>query len=112
MRELWHQLTHRNKLVGRLIGAFPGQQVVHGDAEGIDIRPGIGLGLTELFRSGIALGTDVGRVRIGLLFIFPGDTEVDQLQRAVRLEHDVGGLHVPVDDRVGPLTVEIGQHAA
>ena len=106
------QLPGGDELVGGLIGALPGEEVVHGDAQGINIRPGVGLGGAELLRRGVALGADVGGVGVGILLILPGDAEVDELQAAVRLQHDVGGLHIPVDDGVGFLVVEVVQHAA
>ena len=74
-----HQLAHGDKLVGRLIGALAGNQVVHGDAQGVDIGAAVGLGPAELLRGGVALGADVGGVRAGLLLVLPGDAEVDEL---------------------------------
>ena len=112
MGKLRNQLPRGNKLVGRLIGAFPGQQMVHGDAQGIDVRPGVGLGFAELLRGGVAPGADIGGVGAGVFLILPGDAEVYELQCAIGLEHDVGGLHVPVDDRIRPLIVEVPQNAA
>ena len=86
--------------------------MVHGDAQRVNIRPGVCLGLAELLRRGIALGADVGGVALRLLLILAGDTEVDQLQAAILLKHDIGGLHIPVNDGVGLLRMQIVQHLA
>ena len=84
--------------------------MVQGRAKAVDVRPGVGLAhAAELLRGSIADGAQTGGVRQVLLLVFPGGAEVDEGHVAVGLQHDVGGLHVAVDDgRV--LAVQIAQH--
>ena len=87
----------------------PRRQVVQRRAQGVEIGAGVG-DAAILLRRGVALGPDH---RPALLILEgAGDAEVDQHQRAILPDHDVGGLEVAEDDRVGGLAVQVAQHVA
>ena len=105
-RELRHDLAHRQYGVGRFRRVLPREQRVHGCPERVHVGPGIGLPIaTVLFRrceparsqlNGIAVRGGGGRVVVAHLAC---DAKVYELDETVRLEHDVRGLHVAIDDR-------------
>ena len=78
--------------------------------QAVYVCSGICLGRPELLWGCVALGTDTGSIAAGFLLVRPGNAEVDQLQHPVRLEHDIGRLHIPVDDGMGRLPVQVVQH--
>ena len=83
----------------------PGQQFIENDAQGINVGAGACPVALELLRSGIGGRHEPqgrpGRVP-GLVEAFKlfGDSEIQQLHRAVFLHENVGRLQVPVNDRL------------
>ena len=102
-------VAHRMVFIILCPGVQPGEHVVHGHAQRVDVGPGVCPAVVLLGRC-IAPGAEHGSIG-HILFIFAGDAKVDDLDVAVRLEHHVAGLHVAVDDG-GTLGVQIGQHVA
>src|SRR5439155_1430166 len=90
-------------------GVTAGHEVMEGRAERIEIGSRVGLRAAVLLRRRIARAAVEQRILRGAFLESPRDPEVDQLDRAVRLDHDVGGLHVAEDDR-RLLAVEIVEH--
>ena len=73
--------------------------MVQRSTQTVDIRAGIRLThATELLRGRIAHSAETGGIRKILLLELSGRAEVDEGHVAIRLEHDIGGLHVPVND--------------
>ena len=81
-----------------------GQHLVEDDAERVDVRGRAGLLAARLLRAEVVDRAEgrPGQRHLGL-GDRPGDPEVGDLHPAVAREHDVAGLHVPMDDaaRVG-----------
>lgn len=82
------------------VGEFPGEEFVENDAEGVEVRPRVELLTQELFGRAVLEGPDVTIVSShpGLGFEVLGDSEVDDLDPSVSIEHQVFGLDVPVED--------------
>ena len=78
-----------------------GEQIIHGDAEGIQIGAGIGLAEAVLFRSGKVSRSHQPGILILVLVIFLSRVEVDQLDNAVAAYHDIGRFDIAVYDRRG-----------
>ena len=74
------------------------QQPVHQYAKGVDVGAGIGLRKAVLFRSGKALCPEGDGVGF-LIRLDAGNAKVDQHSCAVRPDHDILGLNVPVNNR-------------
>ena len=92
---------------------FAGEQLVAGDAVRKDVGERIGGRAVELFRRHVrqgaderTLGRDAGRRRLRQ----QGDAEIHDLHAAVRQQHDVGGLHIAVDDALGVGMVQSRGH--
>ena len=86
--------------------------MVQRSTQTVDIRAGIRLThATELLRGRIAHSAETGGIRKILLLELSGRAEVDEGHVAIRLEHDISGLHVPVNDGRLP-GVEVPQHIA
>ena len=91
------------------VGAFPCEQLKQHDPQTVDICPRIAVSLSViLLRRSIASGPQ----RNGILSlsspVFPRSPKVNQHYIAVRLQHHIGRLHIPIDDRRLP-PVQISQ---
>jgi len=75
-----------------------GEEVEEGGGEGVDVRAGVGLALAELLEGGVGGGAHGHGVAALTLFVGAGDAEVNELDLAIRHEHDVGRLDVAEDD--------------
>ena len=89
-----------------LEGPAPGNHVVHGGAQTVDVRPGVHrVRRTQLFRRRIA-GRAQHRVLLGQRCPHGkggarlGDPQVGQLYLPPGVDHDVGRLDIPVDDLI------------
>ena len=82
-------------------GQPPRQHLVHHDAHRVDVALGTGHFALGLFRADIV---DAAHGLAGQQLVFgpgdAGDAEVHHPQLAARQQHDVLGLHVPVDHAV------------
>ena len=86
------------------------EQMKHGGPQGVDIRAPVRLPhISKLLRRRVAPGPQPGCVLLAGVFVFPRSPEVDQGKPAVGTQHDIGGLHVPVDDG-RPAAVQVAQH--
>ena len=84
--------------------------MIQGCAKAVDIRTGIGLTHTaELLGRSVADGAKAHGIGQILLLELTGSTEVDQRHVAIGLKHDVGGLHITVDNGRSP-GVQVAQH--
>ena len=84
--------------------------MVQGRTERIDVCPCIGLSLTtELFRCGISASTEPCRIPIAAALICAGCSKVNDYDVAIRLQHDIGGLHIAVNNR-RILSVQIAEY--
>jgi hypothetical protein len=79
------------------------EQLVHHDAEGVDVAAGVGGESLRLLRAEVRRGADDGTGPGELLLIVEGagDAEVGHLHLAVGGQQDVGGLDVTVDQTLG-----------
>ena len=82
---------------------------MQGGAHGVDICHWAGFALV-LFGRRVALGTDHGALLPGLEGF--GNAEVYQHNMPVRIDHHVGGFHIPEDDRLGLNVVQVVQYIA
>ena len=91
---------------------MPGKQMIHGGSQTVDIRSGIRLSVSAvLLRRRISLRSQAGGIRHALLLELPGGSEIDQHHLPVRLQHNIGRLHIPVNN--GRLSgMKIAQHIA
>ena len=81
---------------------------MQGRPQAVDVRAGIGLSLTRvLLRRGIACCAHPQRILLLAGLEEAGDTEVNELDCAASVPHDVVGLQVAEDHRRLPI-VEIG----
>ena len=79
-------------------GGPPGHHLVHHNAEGIDVRPAVGIAALGLFRGDIVDGAQ-GFLGQGVALAHdPGNAKIHHLDAAVFQHHDVVGLDVPVDN--------------
>ena len=83
-------------LAGRKLRGLP--EIGKQHAQRINIRSGIRLGITVLFRRGKAFCAHNERVR-RIRQIFPGRFKIDQHHPAIRPKNDIFRLDIPVDDR-------------
>jgi hypothetical protein len=81
-------------------GEAAGQQVEEQDADREQVRAAVHVLAPELLGGGEARGGehDAGLGLHQVAPLDPGDAEVGHLEPAVRQQHQVGRLHVPVDD--------------
>ncbi len=77
--------------------------------EGIDVAGGRGL-TSILLRRRVALGADHGALLARLEV--PGDAEVDEPDKVVLIHHHIGGLHVPENDWLGLVVVQVVEDVA
>lgn len=77
-------------------GVLPGKHDVHQHAQGVDVRPGVGLGEAVLLRRGKAGGAQDHGVAFAARLVQPGGVKVDQHSLPFP-EDDVFRLDVPVD---------------
>ncbi len=105
------QPAHRTGPVGRVKRTFAGEQMVKGHAQRVDVGAGIRHPVAELLGGAVPIGTGMGTAAGRFLTGFPGNAEIQQLEAAVRAEHDVGRLEVPVDNG-RRLAVQILEHIA
>ena len=97
------QLCHQRIAV---VGGFAGEQVVERAAEAINVGPRVGvLGAEGLLRGhvihGAHDGPGAGQFGLGCGIaagVDPGQAHVENLDRALLVEQQIGGLDVSMDD--------------
>lgn len=77
-------------------GMLPGKHEVYQNTQGVNVRPGVGLGEAVLLRRGEASGAQNHGVAFMGRLVQPGGVKVDQ-HRIPPPENDVFRLYVPVD---------------
>ena len=104
---------------GAVVGRFPGEDVIKGNAQRVHIRAEIDvLSGADLFRAHVGgrshqqtIGGGVPQ-RVGIVVQFLGDPQVQQLDLAGFCQHDICRFHIPVDDPlVIPRIFQCRRHA-
>ena len=107
------RFAHHAVQSGRIVAGerqLPGQQQVENDARRPDIRSSIGRLAQQPLRRDVVKGADHhARLGVAGAILEPGDAEVDDLDVAVRLHHDVCRLDVAVNH---PFSVCVAQAGA
>ena len=92
-----------------VVGRIPfGQQLVQRRPQRVDIAAFIGLDVADHLGRGVAVGAEIDGVALLAGFEQPHDPEVRDNHPAVAAHHDVGRLHVAVDDRAGAVAAGRG----
>ena len=93
------QYARRGEFEGGMGWVLAREQVMQGRAERVDVRPGVGLVSSELFRRGIPDAPE----QVGILHCprlkAARDPEIDQADPTIGLDHYVGRLEIAEDYR-------------
>ena len=93
-------IPDRIHLIRRLTGIVAGKKMIKSCSQAINVGSGVGLSMTSiLLRRCISLGSQTCSIRYTVFFKFPGRTKVDKHNLSIRFQHDIGRLHIPVDNR-------------
>ena len=96
--------------IWRLTGIVPGKQMIKRSAQTVYVCAGICLPLSAvLFRRRITLRSQTGGIRHTGFLKFPGCSEINEHNLPIRLQHNIRGLHISVDNRLYS-GMQVSQH--